>query len=38
VGSPFPSWLYLDPPEKRTFHLLSGADRSSTPYRVDAAG
>src|SRR6266508_2158305 len=32
--SPFHSWLYLDPPEKRTFHLLSGADRSCTPYMM----
>jgi hypothetical protein len=34
VRSPSPSWLYLDPPEKRTFHLFSGADRSSTPYTM----
>jgi hypothetical protein len=25
-------WLYPGRPEKRTFHLLSGADRSCAPY------
>src|SRR5439155_23964314 len=26
------SWLYPSAPAKRTFHLLSGADRSRAPY------
>src|SRR5207244_8265124 len=28
------SWLYPSAPAKRTFHLLSGADRSCAPYSL----
>ena len=28
------SWVYRHPPEKRTLHVLSGADRLCAPYKV----